>query len=104
MKKKEEERKEAKTEEKSDKPIENELKKQRKPKRKSGHQDEFGVEFQSVRYLNGLDHEGYPVCYNIFGVFDNEEIFQKTFGTKEKNTLKIEDSVMEKGIKTKLQA
>ncbi|KAK6916892.1 CRAL/TRIO, N-terminal domain [Dillenia turbinata] len=46
--------------------------------------DEFGVEFQSVRYLNGLDHEGYPVCCNIFGVFDNEEIFQKTFGTKEK--------------------
>ncbi|KAM1244977.1 hypothetical protein ACFX2I_036227 [Malus domestica] len=34
-------------------------------------------------YLNGVDREGHPVCYNIFGVFDNEELYQMTFGNEE---------------------
>ncbi|KAK6932012.1 CRAL/TRIO, N-terminal domain [Dillenia turbinata] len=63
-------------------------------------EEEFGVEFQSAGYLNGLDREGHPVCYNIFGVFDNEETYQKTFGTKEKREhfLRWRFQLMEKGI------
>ncbi|CAN6683822.1 unnamed protein product [Malus baccata var. baccata] len=42
------------------------------------------ADLSSAAYLNGVDREGHPVCYNIFGVFDNEELYQKTFGNEEK--------------------
>ncbi|CAN6689369.1 unnamed protein product [Malus baccata var. baccata] len=42
------------------------------------------ADLSSAAYLNGVDREGHPVCYNIFGVFDNEELYRKTFGNEEK--------------------
>ena len=27
-----------------------------------------------------MDREGHPICYNIFGVLDDEELYNKTFG------------------------
>ncbi|KAM1045304.1 hypothetical protein EV1_035921 [Malus domestica] len=41
------------------------------------------ADLSSAAYLNGVDREGHPVCYNIFGVFDNEELYQMTFGNEE---------------------
>ncbi|KAJ4980975.1 hypothetical protein NE237_031812 [Protea cynaroides] len=46
--------------------------------------EDLGSDLNSVAYMNGVDREGHPVCYNIYGVFQNEELYQKTFGTEEK--------------------
>ncbi|KAL0534732.1 hypothetical protein IC582_029025 [Cucumis melo] len=62
--------------------------------------EEFPSDLESAALMNGVDREGHPVCYNVFGVFDNEELYQKTFGTEEKREqfLRWRCQVMEKGI------
>ena len=62
--------------------------------------EDFGPELGSAAYMNGVDHEGHPVCYNIYGVFDSEELYQKSFGTEEKRSefLRWRCQLMEKGI------
>lgn len=62
--------------------------------------EDFGSDLASAAYMNGVDHEGHPVCYNIFGVFDGEELYQKTFGSEEKRSefLRWRCQLMEKGI------
>ncbi|EXB75191.1 hypothetical protein L484_025971 [Morus notabilis] len=49
-------------------------------------EDDLCVDLSSAAYINGVDREGHPVCYNVFGVFENEELYRKTFGTEEKRT------------------
>lgn len=63
-------------------------------------EEDLGSDLSSAAYMNGVDREGHPVCYNIFGVFDSEEIYQKTFGTEEKRSqfLRWRLQLMEKGI------
>ncbi|GAV65615.1 CRAL_TRIO domain-containing protein/CRAL_TRIO_N domain-containing protein [Cephalotus follicularis] len=63
-------------------------------------EENFGADLSSAAYMNGVDREGHPVCYNIYGVFDNEEFYQKTFGTEEKREqfLRWRFQLMEKGI------
>ncbi|XP_042479096.1 patellin-4-like [Macadamia integrifolia] len=62
--------------------------------------EDFGSDLNSVAYMNGIDREGHPVCYNIYGVFQNEEIYRTTFGTEEKRNqfLRWRFQLMEKGI------
>ncbi|KAL5140798.1 Patellin-4 [Glycine soja] len=62
--------------------------------------EDFGSDLASAAYMNGVDHEGHPVCYNIFGAFESEESYQKTFGTEEKRSefLRWRCQLMEKGI------
>ncbi|KAM5587329.1 patellin-4 [Rosa sericea] len=62
--------------------------------------EEICSDLSSAAYLNGVDREGHPVCYNIFGVFDNEELYQKTFGNEEKRGqfLRWRVQLMEKSI------
>jgi hypothetical protein len=62
--------------------------------------DELCADLSSAAFMNGVDREGHPVCYNIFGVFDSEELYQKTFGTDEKRRqfLRWRCQFMEKGI------
>ncbi|MCI28885.1 patellin-4-like, partial [Trifolium medium] len=62
--------------------------------------EDFGSDLASAAYMNGVDREGHPVCYNIYGVFDDEEIYQKTFGNEEKRSefLRWSCYVMEKWI------
>ncbi|KAF3450392.1 hypothetical protein FNV43_RR06473 [Rhamnella rubrinervis] len=62
--------------------------------------EEFDVDLSSAAYLNGVDRQGHPLCYNIFGVFENEELYQKTFGTQEKRShfLRWRCQLMEKSI------
>ncbi|KAL0398200.1 UNVERIFIED_CONTAM: Patellin-3 [Sesamum radiatum] len=44
--------------------------------------------------MSGVDRQGHPICYNIFGVLDNEEIYEKTLATEEKREqfLEVEGS------------
>ncbi|XP_068323742.1 patellin-4-like [Pyrus communis] len=58
------------------------------------------ADLSSAAYLNGVDREGHPVCYNIFGVFDNEELYRKTFGNEEKRGqfLRWRFQLMEKSV------
>ncbi|XP_073301847.1 patellin-4-like [Primulina huaijiensis] len=62
--------------------------------------EEFGSDLTSAAYLSGTDRQGHPICYNIFGVLDNEEIYQKTLATEEKREqfLRWRVQLMEKGI------
>lgn len=34
--------------------------------------------------MHGFDKEGHPVCYNVYGEFQNKELYQKTFADEEK--------------------
>lgn len=62
---------------------------------------DFGTELASAAYMDGVDREGHPICYNIYGVFENDEIYSKIFGTEEKldRFSKWRIQLMEKGIK-----
>ncbi|KAI9194529.1 hypothetical protein LWI28_006847 [Acer negundo] len=61
---------------------------------------DLGSDLSSAAYMNGIDREGHPVCYNVYGVFEKEELYQKTFGTEEKRGqfLRWRLRLMEKGI------
>ncbi|KAK3205463.1 hypothetical protein Dsin_019509 [Dipteronia sinensis] len=63
-------------------------------------QDDLGSDLSYAAYMNGIDREGHPVCYNVYGVFDKEELYQKTFGTEEKRGqfLRWRLRLLEKGI------
>ncbi|KAL2474796.1 Patellin-4 [Abeliophyllum distichum] len=63
-------------------------------------EEEFGPELNSAAYMSGVDLQGHPICYNIFGVLDNEEIYQKTLGDEQKREqfLRWRVQLMEKGI------
>lgn len=63
-------------------------------------EEELGQDISSVAYMNGVDREGHPICYNIYGVLENEEMYQKTFGSEEKRNqfLRWRIQLMEKGI------
>ncbi|RYQ79222.1 hypothetical protein Ahy_Scaffold6g107929 isoform A [Arachis hypogaea] len=62
--------------------------------------EDFGPGLGSAACMSGVDREGHPVCYNIYGVFDNEELYQKSFGSEEKRIefLRWRCQMMEKGI------
>lgn len=62
--------------------------------------EEISLDLSSAAYMNGVDSKGHPVCYNIFGVFESEELYQKAFGNEEKRKqfLRWRCQLMEKGI------
>ncbi|XXG74569.1 hypothetical protein AAC387_Pa07g3257 [Persea americana] len=80
--------------------LRNTLKWRKEFKMDSILEEDFGLDLCSVAYMNGVDREGHPICYNIYGVFESNELYQKTFGTEEKRGkfLKWRLQVMEKGI------
>lgn len=60
----------------------------------------FSNDLNSVAYMDGVDREGHPVCYNVHGVFENEGLYQKVFGYNEETReqfLRWRVQVMEKG-------
>ncbi|KAL5577865.1 hypothetical protein UlMin_019564 [Ulmus minor] len=63
------------------------------------HED-LCTDLSSAASINGVDREGHPVSYNIFGVFESEELYQKTFGTEEKRAefLRWRCQLMEKSL------
>ncbi|CAL0334486.1 unnamed protein product [Lupinus luteus] len=62
--------------------------------------EDFGSDLASTAYMLGSDLEGHPVYYNIFGAFESEELYQKTFGTEESRFeyLRWRSQLLEKGI------
>ncbi|KAJ9548866.1 hypothetical protein OSB04_021409 [Centaurea solstitialis] len=54
-----------------------------------------------VAYMNGFDREGHPVCYNAYGVFKNQEMYERFFGDDDKlqRFLRWRVQVLERGIK-----
>ncbi|MCL7028821.1 hypothetical protein MKW94_013913 [Papaver nudicaule] len=63
--------------------------------------EDLGLDhLNSVAYMDGIDYEGHPICYNMYGIFENNELYQKTFGTEEQRQvfLRWRFQLMEKGI------
>lgn len=63
--------------------------------------EDLGLDFSKVAYMEGKDHGGHPVCYNIYGVFDDQELYRKTFGAEAncKKLLRWRVQLMEREIK-----
>ncbi|PNY14094.1 patellin-3-like protein [Trifolium pratense] len=63
--------------------------------------EKFGDELEKVVYMHGFDKEGHPVCYNIYGEFQNKELYKKCFSDEEKrqNFLRWRIQFLEKSIR-----
>lgn len=63
-------------------------------------EEEFEAELASAAYMSGVDREGHPICYNIFGVLEREGVYEKTVATEEKREqfLRWRVQLMEKGV------
>ncbi|KAL0326386.1 UNVERIFIED_CONTAM: Patellin-3 [Sesamum radiatum] len=46
--------------------------------------EDIGDDLEKVVFMHGQDKEGHPVCYNVYGEFQNKELYAKTFGDEEK--------------------
>ncbi|OVA01293.1 CRAL-TRIO domain [Macleaya cordata] len=41
-------------------------------------EEDLGNDFENLVFMDGVDKEGYPICYNVFGEFSNKDL-QKIF-------------------------
>ncbi|KAD5508631.1 hypothetical protein E3N88_16334 [Mikania micrantha] len=48
--------------------------------------EDLGDDLEKVVFMHGYDQEGHPVCYNVYGEFQDKELYQKTFSDEEKRT------------------
>ncbi|KAL5567418.1 hypothetical protein UlMin_030582 [Ulmus minor] len=46
--------------------------------------EDLGDDLEKVVFMHGVSKEGHPVCYNIYGGFQNKELYKKTFSDEEK--------------------
>ncbi|WJZ87809.1 hypothetical protein VitviT2T_007160 [Vitis vinifera] len=46
--------------------------------------DDLGEHLEKVVFMHGFDRDGHLVCYNVYGEFQNKELYQKTFSDEEK--------------------
>ncbi|KAL6338021.1 hypothetical protein AAG906_010583 [Vitis piasezkii] len=46
--------------------------------------EELGNDLEKVVFMHGFDKERHPVCYNVYGGFQNKDLYQKTFSDEEK--------------------
>ncbi|KAL0437905.1 UNVERIFIED_CONTAM: Patellin-3 [Sesamum latifolium] len=46
--------------------------------------EDLGDDLEKVVFMHGQDKDGHPVCYNVYGEFQNKELYAKTFGDEEK--------------------
>ncbi|GFP95927.1 patellin-4 [Phtheirospermum japonicum] len=58
-------------------------------------EEEFGAELVSAAYMSGADRHGHPICYNIFGVLENEALASEE---KREQFLRWRVQLMEKGV------
>ncbi|KAL6542993.1 hypothetical protein OROHE_010513 [Orobanche hederae] len=42
----------------------------------------IGSDYDALAFMKGFDREGRPICYNVYGVFADEEMYDKTFGNE----------------------
>ncbi|KAK1311063.1 Patellin-3 [Acorus calamus] len=59
------------------------------------------ADLQKAVFMQGVDREGHPVCYNTFGVFQDKEVYAKVFADEEKRQrfLRWRIRFLEKGIR-----
>nr|GMD74117.1 patellin-3 [Ipomoea batatas]GME14062.1 patellin-3 [Ipomoea batatas]GME14316.1 patellin-3 [Ipomoea batatas] len=48
--------------------------------------EDLGDHLEKVVFMHGHDKEGHPVCYNVYGEFQNKELYNKTFADEEKRS------------------
>ncbi|XP_073036071.1 patellin-3-like [Primulina eburnea] len=46
--------------------------------------EDLGDDLEKVVFIRGHDKEGHPVCYNVYGEFQNKNLYTKTFSDEEK--------------------
>ncbi|KAI4388828.1 hypothetical protein MLD38_001123 [Melastoma candidum] len=47
-------------------------------------EEELGDDLEKAVFMHGFDKEGHPVCFNVYGEFQNKEVYEKSFGNEEK--------------------
>ncbi|XP_022841537.1 patellin-3-like [Olea europaea var. sylvestris] len=47
-------------------------------------EEDFGSDLERVVFMHGCSKEGNPVCYNVYGEFQNKELYQRTFSDEQK--------------------
>ena len=64
-------------------------------------EEDLGSDWEKVVFTHGVDKDGHPVCYNVFGEFQNKELYQKTFVDEEKRSkfIKWRIQFLEKSIR-----
>ncbi|KAK8519334.1 hypothetical protein V6N13_133257 [Hibiscus sabdariffa] len=64
-------------------------------------EQDLGDDLDKVVFMHGSDKQGHPVCYNVFGEFQNKELYQKTFSDEDKrqNFLRWRIQFLEKSIR-----
>ncbi|KAK8970710.1 Patellin-4 [Platanthera guangdongensis] len=62
---------------------------------------ELGEEFGKAGFIDGVDRDGHPICYNVLGAFQDAEMSNMVFGSDEgrKKFLRSRVRLMEQGIK-----
>lgn len=48
--------------------------------------EDLGDDLDKAVFMHGHDKEGHPVCYNVYGEFQNKELYNKTFADEEKRS------------------
>lgn len=46
--------------------------------------EDLGDDLEKVVFMHGHDKEGHPVCYNVYGEFQNKELYINTFGDEDR--------------------
>ncbi|XVE55039.1 hypothetical protein DITRI_Ditri03aG0129200 [Diplodiscus trichospermus] len=46
--------------------------------------EDLGDDMEKVVFMHGQDKEGHSVCYNVYGEFQNKDLYQKAFSDEEK--------------------
>lgn len=46
--------------------------------------ENVGDDLDKVVFMQGQDRENHPVCYNVYGEFQDKDLYQKTFSNEEK--------------------
>ncbi|KAM0946326.1 putative CRAL-TRIO lipid binding domain, GOLD domain, CRAL/TRIO domain, CRAL/TRIO domain superfamily [Dioscorea sansibarensis] len=61
-------------------------------------------EMEKVVFMHGHDKESHPVCYNVYGEFQDKDLYSKAFGDEEKRQkfLRWRIQFLEKGIRQHL--
>ncbi|KAJ8759554.1 hypothetical protein K2173_007178 [Erythroxylum novogranatense] len=45
-------------------------------------EEDLGNEYEKFVYMHGFDKENHRVCYNVYGAFQDKELFQNCFGNE----------------------
>ncbi|KAL6512132.1 Patellin-3 [Orobanche gracilis] len=63
--------------------------------------EDLGDDLEKAVFMHGYDKEGHPVCYNVYGEFQNKELYARTCGDEKKrnNFLRWRIQFLERSIR-----